>query len=488
MELDTGAAVSVMGRCQYERQLKNTTTLRETGLRLRSYTGQQLRPVGVCHVAVEYEDQLYEKLPLYIVEGDQPTLLGRNWLQHIQLNWSLLKVDMETPLQEILDKHEEVFRDELGRMKHVQAHIELKQDARPRFRKARPVALARRNLVGKALDDLEAQGLVTQVKYSSWAAPIVTPLKKNGEIRVCGDFKVTVNPQLELETYPLPRIDDIYASLGGGQKFTTLDLRQAYLQMELDEASKQYMTVNTHKGLYQYERLPYGVSTAPSIFQRAMDQTLQGIPNCQVYLDDIIVTGRTSAEHLKTLDVVLQRLKDTGLRVNRNKYKYMRSQVEYCGHVISTKGIHQSPRKIENMLEMPSPQNQAQLRAFLGMEQYYSRFLPHLATILQPLHQLLCKDAKWDWGKSQEASFQTVKSMLTKDTTLTHFNPELEVVLACDSSSYGIGAVLSHRMPNGVERPIAYASRSLNKKEQKYAQLEKEALAIVGVPRNSNNI
>ena len=261
--------------------------------------------------------------------------------------------------------------------------------------------------------------------------------------------------------------------------FSVTDLRHAYLQMEVEEQSRPFLTINTTHGLYQYQCLPYGVASAPAIRQRAMDQILQGIPGVFCYLDDIIVTGSTLKEHLERLATVLKRLEEYGLKAKREKCKFFRSSLEYLGHVISAEGLHQSPKKVKAITEMPKPQDVTQLRAFLGMVQYYSKFLPDLATHLAPLHRLLQKKVKWSWGAEEETSFREVKEMLLQDKVLIHYDPELPLVLATDSSSYGLGAVLSHRTVEGEERPIAHASRSLSETEKKYSQIEKEALSLV---------
>ena len=210
-----------------------------------------------------------------------------------------------------------------------------------------------------------------------------------------------------------------------------------------------------------------------------MDQVLQGISGAQCYLDDIIVTGKTLEEHLATLDQVLQRLEEYGLKVNQAKCKFLQDSVEYLGHVISASGLQQSPAKVEAIINMPAPEGSTQLRSFIGMAQYYARFMPNLATELAPLHHLLKKDVPWQWTETEQDAFEKVKSLLLKDNILVHYDPDLPLVLASDSSSYGLGAVLSHVMPDGSERPIAYASRSLSVREKKYAQIEKEALSIV---------
>ena len=480
MELDTGSAVSVVSEGVYKEYLRHVP-LKDTPLKLRTYTGESVNPMGFCYVTVQYKGQSKE-LPIYVMKNEGPTLFGREWLESIQLDWPLLQLetsDTNPALEEVLNKHASVFSDGLGRMKKIQARVQLKESARPRFWKARPVALARKPAVEEALRELEAEGVIRKVTTSEWAAPIVTPVKKDGSVRVCGDFKVTINPQLDVDEYPLPRIDDIYASLGGGTLFSVIDLRHAYLQMEVEEQSRPFLTINTTRGLYQYQRLPYGVASAPAIWQRAMDQVLQGLPGVFCYLDDIIVTGSTMEEHLERLVAVLKRLEEYGLKANREKCKFLRSFVEYLGHVISAEGLHQSPKKVKAITEMPTPQDVTQLRAFLGMVQYYARFLPDLATHLAPLHRLLQKEVKWSWGAEEEASFRVVKEMLLQDKVLVHYDPDLPLVLATDSSSYGLGAVLSHRTPEGEERPIAYASRSLSETEKKYSQIKKEALSLV---------
>ena len=164
-------------------------------------------------------------------------------------------------------------------------------------------------------------------------------VKRDGSIRICGDYKLTINKVAETDTYPLPRIEDLFASLSGGRSFSKLDLAHAYQQVPLDEDSKKYTTVNTHKGLYRYNRLPLGVSSAPSIFQRTIETLLQGLPHVCVYLDDILVTGTTEEEHLRNLDQVLTRLDKANVRLKQGKCQFLLPSVEYLGHRISAQGL-----------------------------------------------------------------------------------------------------------------------------------------------------
>ncbi len=180
-----------------------------------------------------------------------------------------------------------------------------------------PYALKER--VGTELDRLQASGVIEPVTFSRWAAPIVPVVKSSGEIRICGDFKTTVNPVATPDKYPLPRVDELFTAMSGGSYFTKLDLSHAYQQLVLDDDSQELVTINTHKGLYRFTRLPFGVSAAPSIFQRTMDSLLAGVPKAVAFLDDILITGSDESEHWANVEKVLSLLEEAGLRLRRDK-------------------------------------------------------------------------------------------------------------------------------------------------------------------------
>ena len=477
MELDTGAAVSLISKELYDMQLCHVP-LRQTNTILKTYTGELISPEGVIKVLVKMNKQK-AKLPLYVVKGASPPLFGREWLRRIRIDWREIKTVREETLEAVLQRHNEVFKKELGTMKGIKVAIALKPRHQPRFCQARVVPYALRPKVEAEIDRLREQGIISPVKFSDWATPIVPVVKKNGDVRICGDFKVTINPVLQVEKYPIPRIEDLFASLSGGQHFSKLDLSHAYLQMPVEEDSRKYLTITTSKGLFCYNRLAFGITSAPAIFQRAMDQVLQGLPNVHCYLDDILVTGQDRLQHLKNLDAVLGRLEEFGLRVQKEKCEFFKDSLEYLGHVIDAHGLHKSPEKVRAIVEAPAPTNVSQLRSFLGLINYYGRFIPNLSTILSPLNALLGKGKPWRWTSKCATAFQVAKEQLSSQSVLTHYDPQLPIRLACDASPYGVGAVISHIFPDGQERPIAFASRTLNKAEQKYAQIEREALGIV---------
>ena len=484
MELDTGAPVSLMSRKMLD-DLFPGYTLQPCSLPMQTYLGEPITVAGQMQVEVRYGEQK-ETLPLVVVEGRGPSLFGRQWLTKIRLNWqSINNVRSHPGLQDILDRHQEVFTSELGTLKGYKAQISVDPNATPRFCKARSVPYAMYGKVDEELQRLEKDGIIEAVQFADWAAPIVSVLKSDGKsVRICGDFKLTVNQAPKLDRYPIPKIEDLLAKLAGGKLFTKLDMSQAYQQLLLDEESKKFVVINTHCGLYRFNRLPFGVASAPGIFQRVMESLLSGIPGVVVYIDDILVTGKTEGAHLAALEEVLKRLSNAGLRLKRTKCIFLAPSVDYLGYRVDAQGTHPMAEKVKAIQEAPRPTNVSELKSYIGLLTYYSRFLPNLSTTLAPLYKLLKHSVKWQWSDEQEKSFKESKQSLLSSQLLVHFDPSLNIRLACDASAYGIGAVLSHEMPDGSEKPIGFVSRTLSDAEKKYSQIEKEGLACVfGVKR-----
>jgi hypothetical protein len=301
-------------------------------------------------VPVEHNGQ-NQTLPLIVTEGDGPSLIGRDWLSTLRLDWQMiLAVEQNLSLKQVLDKHSSVFKD-------VEANIYIAQNERPRFHKPYQVSFTLRQKVKEELERLQALDVIQPVQFSDWAAPI--------GVRICGDYKVTVNQAAKLEKYPLPRIEELFASLAGGKLFTTLDLSHAYLQVPLDKHSRHFVTM----------RLAFGVASAPSIFQRIMENLFQGIQGVCVYIDDILITGSSELEHLRNLAEVLSRLESAGMRLKKEK----------CAFLLPSGTCNQrktAQSKVQANVDASEPQNVGELRSFLGMVTYYGKFLPDLATTL----------------------------------------------------------------------------------------------------------
>ena len=203
---------------------------------------------------------------------------------------------------------------------------------------------------------------------------------------------------------------------------------------------------------------------------------LEGTSGASCILDD---TGKDDAEHLANLEEVLRRLQLHGLRANKAKCEFFKEKITYCGHDIDKDGLHKSAEKVEAVLNAPRPNDVVEVRSFLGLINYYHRFLPNLSTVVHPLTQPLEKNHQWKWTEQCEIAFHKVNEMITSEQVLTHYDPSLPLRLACDTSPVGIGAVLSYVMHDGSERPIPFASRTLTNTEPKYAQIDKEALSII---------
>ena len=409
-------------------------------------------PVGVLKVPVDYQNQK-GLLDLYDVKEKGPVLMGRDWLHKLRLDWCSIKslqasLATSSPIERLdvmLDKYSDVFEDKLGTFTSAKAKLTLKEDCEARFLKARPIPYALKPKVNEELRRLQNEGTLTKVEWSEWATPIVPVPKKDGSVRLCGDYKVTVNPELQTEQYPLPRIENIFANIAGGQKFSKIDLHQAYHQLEMEGDSKKYLNINTHMGLFQYNRLVFGIPSAPAIWQHTIDQVLEGTSGTSCILDDMmIITGKNDEEHLANPGEVLRRLQVHGLRGNKTNCAFFREKITFCGHDIDSHGLHKSPEKVEAVLKALRPCNVAEVRSFLGLVNYYNRFLPNLSTVVHPLNQLLENNHQWKWMEQCETAFHSEKEMTTSEQVLTHYDPILPMRLAC-------GAVLSHVINDGTE-------------------------------------
>lgn len=479
--VDSGAAVTVMGKRQFDLLFPNSV-VQSTNLKLISYCQNSLTVLGFYPCKVKFRNTNY-CLNLYVVACDREPLVGREWIRQIKLNLfdnvNNISPKCSDIFEEFSRKYANVFCTGIGKFKGIQVRLVLKENVIPSFFKARPIPFSLMAKADEEIEKLVSEGILTKVNRSEWATPIVPVVKSNGSIRICGDFRLTVNKNLKVDNHPLPTVDELFHSLAGGQKFTKLDLSQAYLHMEVHPDDRHLLTLNTHKGLYECNRLMFGISSAPAIFQREMEILLKGIPGVSVYLDDIKVTGETDAIHLERLHQVFERLSSHDLHINKEKSIFFADKIEYCGYIIDSRGIHKIPAKINTIIDAPQPKDKTQLRSFLGLINYYGRFLKNLSTILFPLTRLLHKNSKFVWSRECEQSFKNVKQIIAESDFLTHFDSKLPLILATDASPYGVGAVLSHKFPDGSERPIQFASQTLSLTQQKYSQIDREAYGII---------
>ncbi|EGT42489.1 hypothetical protein CAEBREN_28442 [Caenorhabditis brenneri] len=280
------------------------------------------------------------------------------------------------------------------------------------------------------------------------------------------------------ECHPLPTSEDIFGRLQG-KVFSQIDLRDAYLQVELDDESQKLAVINTHLGLFRYKRMAFGLKTAPAIFQKIMDKMISGIPGVAAYLDDLIVATDTVEEHREILFKLFDRIQEYGFRVSLEKCAFAQSEITFLGFIIDGNGRRPDHKKTAVIRNMQAPVNQKQLGSFLGAITFYSRFVKNISELRGPLDHLMRKDSTWKWTETEQAAFEVLKDAVAKNTMLSHFHADWPIIIAADASQYGIGGVLSHITPEGVETPIAHFARTLTDTEQRYSQIEKEGLALI---------
>ena len=256
-----------------------------------------------------------------------------------------------------------------------------------------------------------------------------------------------------------------------------LDANSGFWQIPLSEESRLLTTFITPFGRYAFNKLPFGISSAPEIFQRRMNRIVEGLEGVVCQMDDMLVFGKDEGEHRERLAKVLKRLESAHVTLNPSKCEFNKTTIKFLGHVIDRTGVKADPDKTQAITRMEAPRSVSDLRRFLGLVNQLGKFSPNIAEITQPLRELLSSKRAWLWGPDQEKAFASVKEELVKPTTLTLYDPTVQVKISADASSFGLGAILLQQ-EKGDWRPVAYASRSMTPTERRYAQIEKEALAL----------
>ena len=337
----------------------------------------------------------------------------------------------------------------------------------------------RREEVQQLLKEMQEKDVI-QKSSSPWASPIVLVTKKDGSTRFCVDYR-KLNEVTRKDAYPLPRIDMTLDTLAGSRWFSTLDLISGYWQVEVAEADRDKTAFCTTEGLFEFKVMPFGLCNAPATFQRLMDFILAGLnwAHCLVYLDDVIVLGRSFSEHLRNLQMVFARLRDAGLKLKPAKCTLFQEEVQFLGHLVSREGVRADPANVERVATWPTPATKTEVQQFLGFASYYRRFIQDFAEIAKPLHRLTEEGATFLWTDECERTFEQLRRLLTTTPLLAYPDFKRPFILDTDASGVGIGAVLSQLDEAGRERVVAYGSRVLSKAERQYCVTRRELLAVV---------
>lgn len=335
-----------------------------------------------------------------------------------------------------------------------------------------------RTVIQEQVYEMLGNGVIRE-SSSPWSSPVVLVKKRNDTWRFCVDFR-RVNELTKKDVHPLPRIDDIVDALQGARYFTTLDLASGYWQVAIDEKDKEKTAFSCSSGLYEFNVVPFGLCNAPATFQRMINKVLSTMlwRVCLAYLDDIVVYSRTIEQHLCDLRDVFGALHGANLRLQPSKCTFGAEEIRYLGHVINGVTVRPDPEKLRAVSDFRVPRSRRDVQSFLGLCNYYRRFIRDFANIARPLTDLTRKQVTFHWDDDCNRAFEALKRCLTTAPILCHFDPDLPTEVHTDACGYGIGAVLVQRK-DGQERVVAYVSRHLNRAEQNYSTVEQECLAVV---------
>lgn len=394
---------------------------------------------------------------------------------------SNISPEEKSKLLALLNNYRESFASdlsELGATTLGEMSIVLQDDEPVVYRPYR-LSIREKEVVRDMVSELLKNGII-QPSTSPYASPVVLVRKKTGEYRLCIDYRA-LNKKTVRENYPMPLIDDQLDVLAGHRFYTTLDLASGYYQIPIREGDRHKTAFVTPEGHFEFTRMPFGLANAPATFQRIMNQVLGSTRHKEAlaYLDDVIIPMKNFLEGLNKLENVLMLFSSAGLTLKLSKCVFFGDNVDYLGFEVSSSGIQPGSRKSEAVAKFPVPQNQHNVRQFIGLASFFRRFVPGFAIIAKPLTHLLKKDSPWQWGVEQESAFRILQEKLTQKPTLALYNPQAATELHTDACKIGVGGILLQRNDGGVLKPVAYFSRQTTPEEQNYSSYDLETLAVV---------
>ena len=493
MQVDSGASCNVLPR----KFLPRDSKIEKFDMKLTTYSKANLKLLGVAKVSLRNpKNRKKYRVEFAVIDEDYTPLLGSSAAQQMRLitvqKENILQVSesvaqdnyQELDMKKITTSYHDVFTG-LGCMEGT-LHLEVDKSVLPSIMPPRRVPLTLKDRLKEELTRLERVNVIKREEEpTDWMSSLVVTEKPNGKLRVCIDPQ-HLNTALKRSHYPLPVIEDILPELADVKVFSKADLKDGFLQIQLDEDSSKLTTFQTPWGRYRYLRMPFGISPAPECFQRKLDQNLEGLEGIYKVADDILITGRGASKeeavrnHDANLEKLLERCRMRNLKLNREKLQLKCSETTFIGHVLTSEGVKPDPSKVEAILKMERPGDVAAVRRLVGLTNYLSKFLSQLSELCEPLRRLTHKGVEWSWSAEQEKAFENVKKAVTSAPVLRYFNSSEPVEGQGDASANGIGFVL---MQNG--QPVSYSSRALTTCERNYSQIEKELLAqVFGVERN----
>lgn len=417
-KLDTGANCCVIAKQELARL--SDKPKQACNVTLTAFFGHRATAQAKVRLLLSVNNRKCEE-EFFVVDQDVAVTLSGAVAERLGLIYRVQKVETEelySPAQPFAD----IFSG-LGQLKDVEYSIKLKPGSVGTVVPARRVPVALQEKVLMELQRMEQQGVITKVtEPTEWSSHMVTVVKKD-KVRICLD-PTALNRELLRENYPMPTLEDIVPRLSGAKFFSTLDAASGFWQIKLTEESSKICTMSTPYGRYRFLRMPFGISSAPEIFQAAMHRLLDGLPGVAVVMDDILVWGKTRDEHDCHLTLLLTRCREHNLRLNLKKCTFLQTEVRYLGHILTTQGLRIDPERVQAILEIPEPKTSKQLQVFLGTVNFVQRFIPNMSVLTEPLRELLRKDNAWVWTEKQQASFEALRQILITAPVLSYFDLE----------------------------------------------------------------
>ena len=495
-QVDTGSTANILPFQEYVRATKDCSgdKIDHRNITLVMHDQSKSKALGRVRLRVEHMGSKHD-LNFIVVDMVVKPLLGFKTSQGMGLV-RLMNCDDEHPpvitqsVEEIHGPSDDVMNDTvLSEYADVfcglgclpgEYSITLDETVQPVVHAPRRVPAPKREAVKQELDKLVADGIIAPVtEPTDWVSSVLAVPKKNGTVRICLDPK-DLNKAIKRSHYPLPTIEDMSTQLNNAKVFSVLDAKCGFWQVKLEEKSSHFTTFNTPFGRFRWLRMPFGINSAPEVFQRKMNEAIEGLQGIHVIADDFLVVGYGDTymaavrNHDENLASLLARCQKLNLTLNPEKVKLRQTEVPFVGHLLTAQGFVADPEKVRAIRDMPTPTDVASLKRFLGMVNYLAKYLPHLSSVAEPLRRLEHKEAEWCWCPVHDNSVNTIKNLICKAPVLKFYDVKQDVTVECDASQTGLGATL---LQEG--HPVAFASRALTPAETRYAQIEKELLAVV---------
>ncbi len=480
MTADTAATCCIVDENTYQSKL-NHLNLRRTSTRINPYNAQPIYPIGKLRCKIKCGDKhIYDTI--FVVPGNSGCLLSLSASKALGLveiaSHTVNNVSSGCGIQQFL-KENPALTQGIGRYKAKRFKLHVNESKTPVVQKVRRLPFHTRAKVEKEINRLLDEGIIERADGpTTYVSPIVVVPKKDGEVRVCTDMKCA-NEAIIRERHPLPTVDDLVDRLNGCTVFSKIDLKQGYLQLELEPESRHITTFVCHLGLFRSKRLSFGINSASEIFQKAVQDTICHVKQTINISDDIIIGGKDIKDHDNQVLKVLKALLKAGFTINLPKCRFRQSELDFFGLNFTSEGIRPDSSKIEALTKLKPPASVGEVHSLLGMLTYSSRFIPRFSTLTAPIRKLLKADVKFEWAVEQQKAFDSLMEILSRRPVLSYFDINKDTEIFVDASPVGVAGILTQKDSEGNLRPVAYGSRSLTEVEQRYSQLEREALAVV---------